>query len=194
MLWNKLTRSVEFCPLPPDARRRIEKWLKEHFDETAGSDDATSVVSCGDADFSNDIFKKLQPRFLSSSASARLAASVRAMAEEPFANELNRWLERKGLDPVAVYKGAGVTKQVWAKLRSVSEKRKPNKDTALALTIGFKMTPDEADEFLASAGYAFSPSSRRDAIVRFYLAHSDWDILGVNTALYDFGEKTLGER
>ena len=37
-------------------------------------------------------------------------------------------------------------------MRSVSERRKPNKDTALALTIGFKMTPDEADEFLASAG------------------------------------------
>lgn len=184
----------EFCPLPPDVRRRIEKWLKDHWDETAGSDDAARVVSFGDADFNDDIFKKLQPRFLSSAASARLAASIHAMAEEPFANELNCWLERKGLDPVAVYKGAGVTKQVWAKLRSVSERRKPNKDTALALTIGFKMTPDEADEFLASAGYAFSPSSRRDAIVRFYLAHSDWDILGVNTALFDFGEKPLGER
>ena len=64
----------------------------------------------------------------------------------------------------------------------------------MALAVGFKMTPDEADEFLASVGYAFSPSSRRDAIVRFYLAHADWDILGVNTALFSFGEKPLGER
>ena len=139
------------------------------------------------------------PRFQScclslSATSARLAASVRAIAEEPFANELNRWLARKGLDSVAVYKGAGVTKQVWATLRSVGKRRKPNKDTALALAIGFRMTPDEADAFLASVGYAFSPSSRRDAIVRFYLEHSDWDILGVNTALFDFGERPLGER
>ena len=185
---------AEFCPLPPDARRRIEKWLEEHLDDTAVSGDVPCVVTHDGGQSDAVAFLKIPPRCLSSAASARLAASISEMVEEPFANELNRWLERKGLDPVSVYKGAGVTKQVWAKLRSVGERRKPNKDTALALAVGFKMTPDEADAFLASAGYAFSPTSRRDAIVRFYLAHSDWDILGVNTALFDFGEKPLGER
>ena len=184
----------DFYPMPPDVRRRIEKWLREHLDETTVSDDIPCVVTHDGSDVDVDGFAKIRQRYLSPAASAKLAATIGAMAEEPFANELNRWLERKGLDPVSVYKGAGVTKQVWAKLRSVAERRKPNKDTALALTVGFKMTPDEADEFLASAGYAFSPSSRRDAIVRFYLAHSDWDILGINTALFDFGEKPLGER
>ena len=183
-----------FYPLPPDVRRRIEKWLKEHLVETAESDDIPCVVSHDGSEIDANQFVKIPPRYLSSSASTKLAATIGAMAEEPFANELNRWLERKGLDPVAVYKGAGVTKQVWAKLRSVSEMRKPSKDTALALAVGFKMTSDEADTFLASAGYAFSPTSRRDAIVRFYLAHSDWDILGINTALFDFGEKPLGDR
>ncbi len=183
---------ADFCPVPPDVRRRIEKWLKEHLDETGTSDDIPCVVSHDGEDVG--AFEKLLPRGLSSSASAKLAETIGCMADEPFANELNRWLELKGLDPVSVYKGAGVTKQVWAKLRSTGERRKPNKDTALALAIGFKMTPEEADDFLASAGYAFSPSSRRDMIVRFYLAHSDWDILGVNAALFDFGEKPLGER
>ncbi len=185
---------AEFCPLPPDVRRRIEEWLKEHLEEVSASDDIPSVVTHAGGESGINVFAKFGPRGLSSAASARLAASISGMVEEPFANELNRWLERKGLDPVSVYKGAGVTKQVWAKLRSVSEGRKPNKDTALALAVGFRMTPNEADAFLASAGYAFSPTSRRDAIVRFYLAHSDWDILGVNTALFDFGEKPLGER
>ena len=185
---------AEFHPLPPDVRRRIEKWLKEHLDETACSDDIPGVVTRDGRGSAINIFSKVPPRYLSSVASAKLAAEIGAMAEEPFANELNRWLARKGMDPVAVYKGAGVTKQVWAKLRSVTSGRKPNKDTALALTVGFKMTPGEADMFLASAGYAFSPSSRRDVIVRFYLAHSDWNILGINTALFDFGEKPLGER
>ena len=183
-----------FCPLPPEVRRRIEKWLKEHLDETSGSDDVPCVVTHEGSSFKASVFERIIPHGLSSVASAKLAATIGEMSEEPFANELNRWLERKGLDPVSVYKGAGVTKQVWAKLRSVGERRKPNKDTALALTVGFKMTPDEADVFLASAGYAFSPSSRRDTIVRFYLAHADWDILGINTALFDFGEKPLGER
>ncbi len=185
----------DFYPLPPDVRRRIEKWLKEHLDETEVSDsDVPCVVTRDGGDFAVNVFSKIPPRGLSSTASARLAATIGAMTEEPFANALNRWLARKGMDPVAVYKGAGVTKQVWAKLRSVAGGRRPNKDTAMALTVGFKMTPDEADEFLASVGYAFSPSSRRDAIVRFYLAHADWDILGVNTALFSFGEKPLGER
>lgn len=52
----------EFRPLPSDARRRIEKWRKEHLDEIAIPDYATSVVSCCDADFNDDIFKKLQPQ------------------------------------------------------------------------------------------------------------------------------------
>ena len=185
----------DFYPLPPDVRRRIEKWLKEHLDETEVSDgDIPCVVVRDGSDLDVDAFRKIKPCHLSPAASAKLAAAIGTMAEEPFANELNRWLARKGMDPVAVYKGAGVTKQVWAKLRSVAERRRPNKDTAMALTVGFKMTPDEADEFLASVGYAFSPSSRRDVIVRFYLAHADWDILGVNTALFSFGEKPLGER
>ena len=185
---------AEFFPLPPDVRRRIEKWLKEHLEELSASDDIPSVVTHDGGESDINAFARLRPHGLSPTASARLAASMSEMVEEPFANELNRWLERKGLDAVSVYKGAGVTKQVWAKLRSVSEMRKPSKDTALALAVGFRMTPDEADAFLASAGYAFSPTSRRDAIVRFYLAHSDWDILGINTALFSFGEKPLGER
>ena len=184
----------EFYPLPPEVRRRIEKWLKEHLDDMAVPDDIPCVVTHDGGESDTSAFLKFPPHGLSSSAAARLAASISEMVEEPFANELNRWLERKGVDPVSVYKGAGVTKQVWAKLRSVSERRKPNKDTALALAIGFKMTPTEADTFLASVGYAFSPTSRRDAIVRFFLAHSDWDILGINTALFDFGEKPLGGR
>lgn len=185
---------AEFYPIAPDVRRRIEKWLEEHRDATGSPDDVPCVVVNEGSGFTESLLERLVPRRLSPAASVRLSAEVAAMHDEPFANELNRWLERKGLDPVAVYKGAGVTKQVWAKLRSAASGRKPNKDTALALTVGFRMNPDEADEFLSSAGYAFSPSSRRDAIVRFYLANADWDILGVNSALFDFGEKPLGER
>ena len=185
---------AEFYPMPPDVRKRIEKWLKEHVDEVGSSDDVPCVVVHEDSGFTATLLEKLVPRRLSPTASAALAAKLEAMHDEPFANVLNRWIERKGLDPVAVYKGAGVTKQVWAKLRSAAGGRRPNKDTALALAVGFRMTPEEADEFLSSAGYAFSPSSRRDAIVRFYLANADWDTLGVNSALFEFGEKPLGER
>ena len=185
---------AEFYPMPPDVRKRIEKWLKEHVDEVGSSDDVPCVVVHEDSGFTATLLEKLVPRRLSPTASAALASKLEAMHDEPFANVLNRWIERKGLDPVAVYKGAGVTKQVWAKLRSAAGGRRPNKDTALALAVGFRMTPEEADEFLSSAGYAFSPSSRRDAIVRFYLANADWDILGVNSALFEFGEKPLGER
>lgn len=184
----------DFQPLPPDVRKRIEKWLKEHMDEAGSPDEGSCVAVGGDSGFSASLLERLLKRRLSPAASSILAKKMAAMRDEPFANVLNRWTERKEMDPVAVYKGSGVTKQVWAKLRSAAGGRRPNKDTALALAVGFRMTPEEADEFLSSAGYAFSPSSRRDAIVRFYLANADWDILGVNSALFGFGEKPLGER
>ena len=122
----------EFYPLPPDVRRRIEMWLKEHLVETADSDDIPCVVTHDGGEPDVRTFARFPPCGLSPAASAKLAASIGAMVEEPFANELNRWLERKGVDPVSVYKGAGVTKQVWAKLRSVSENSTESSRTAAA--------------------------------------------------------------
>lgn len=112
---------------------------------------------------------------------------------EPFCNVLNRWLTRTGLDPVAVYTGADVTKQTWGKLRSTAETRRPSRGTALALVVGFRLGSAEAVEFLAEAGYAFS-NSRRDLIVRFFVEQGVFNIHEVNAALIEFGEKPLNER
>ena len=62
----------EFCPLPPDVRRRIEKWLKEHLDESAGADDVPCVVSRDGSDLNVDALAKIPPRRLSSSPSTNL--------------------------------------------------------------------------------------------------------------------------
>jgi len=59
---------AEFYPLPLDLRRRIEKWLKEHLDEMAVSDDIPCVVTRNGSNFDHSTFAKIQPRYLSSTA------------------------------------------------------------------------------------------------------------------------------
>ena len=79
----------EFYPLPPDVRRRIEKWLKEHLEETTDSDDIPCVVTHDGGEPDARTFARFPPCGLSPTASAKLAASISAMVEEPFVNELN---------------------------------------------------------------------------------------------------------
>ena len=55
---------AEFYPLPPDARRRIEKWLKEHLEELSASDDIPSVVTHDGGESDINAFARLRPHGL----------------------------------------------------------------------------------------------------------------------------------
>ena len=69
---------ADFYPMPPDVRKRIEKWLKEHEDEVGSSDDVPSVVVNEGSGFTASLLEKLAPRRLSPTASAALAAKPEA--------------------------------------------------------------------------------------------------------------------
>ena len=62
----------------------------------------------------------------------------------------------------------------------------------LALSIGLKLTVEDAQDLLARAGFAFSPCDTRDLIVRYFLEKGEHDIATVNAALYDFEQGLLG--
>lgn len=111
--------------------------------------------------------------------------------DKPFSAHLFRMIDNRGLTDAEVYKGALLDRKLFSKIRN-GNNYTPRKATILALAISLKLSLDETQDLLQSAGYALSDSSEVDIIVGYFLDHKIFDIFKVNEALYSFGLKGLG--
>ncbi|MDD2522090.1 MAG: macro domain-containing protein [Anaerolineaceae bacterium] len=111
--------------------------------------------------------------------------------EKTFSEAVLSIIDAKGMTDVEAYRGSNLDRRLFSKIRSKT-RYNPSKSTVLALTIGLKLSVEEAEDLLARAGFAFSPCNKRDLIVRYFLEHGEHDIARVNGALYDFDQELLG--
>ena len=98
---------------------------------------------------------------------------------------------QKGYTDVDVYKRANVDRKHFSKIRTDKD-YVPKKRTALAFALALKLNIDEAKDFLGRAGYAFSPSSKTDLIVQYFIENQVYEIMTINLALYEHNEPLLG--
>lgn len=110
--------------------------------------------------------------------------------QETFSGFLFRLIDEQGLSDVQVYKRANMDRKLFSKIRSIPGYT-PAKKTVLALCVALSLPVGEARELLRRAGYAFSPCSKTDLIVSYFLEAGHADIFTVNEALFSFGEDTL---
>ncbi len=111
--------------------------------------------------------------------------------EKTFSESVLNLIDAKGMTDTETYKRSNIDRRLFSKIRS-NRAYAPSKSTVLALTIGLRLSVQEAQDLLARAGFAFSPCDKRDLIVRYYLERGDHDIAKVNAALYDFDQSLLG--
>ena len=119
---------------------------------------------------------------------------VKSAAEEKtesFGECLFRLIDERNCTDVEVYKRANVNRRLISRLRINPEKH-VDKSTAFALAIGLRLTYEETKEFIALAGWAFSPNYKFDRIVRFFLENGKYDIDEINDVLYVYTGKSLG--
>ena len=77
-------------------------------------------------------------------------------------------------------------------LAILSEADKNDIPLALAFALALKLNIDEAKDFLGRAGYAFSPSSKTDLIVQYFIENEVYEIMTINLALCQHNEPLLG--
>jgi O-acetyl-ADP-ribose deacetylase (regulator of RNase III) len=112
-------------------------------------------------------------------------------ATDTFSQSVLKWIDRKGLYDVDVYKKANLDRKLFSKLRG-NKDYSPKKQTAIALAIALELSTDETNDLLARAGYALSPCSRFDLIISYFIGKGNYNIFEINQALFAFGEDLLG--
>lgn len=114
-----------------------------------------------------------------------------ASLDKGFSETLLDLIDERGLTDAAVYRRANMSRQHFSKIRSNPAYR-PGKPTVLALAVALELPVDQAETLLARAGYAFSPSSAADVIVRWFIENGRYDVFEINEALYAYDQRLLG--
>ncbi len=103
-----------------------------------------------------------------------------------FHEVLFEMIEESGMTDVEVYKRANIDRKLFSKIRS-NPAYHPGKSTVLALAISMRLDIEETEDLLSRAEYAFSPGSKSDVIVRYFIERGVHDIHTINIALYEHG-------
>ena len=138
-------------------------------------------------------------------ASRRLAPSPCAMVEdtlalpdigehikldESFSVKLLKLIDAKGMEDVACYKKANVSKQTWYKILS-DPHYKPSKKTVISFAVALGLTLTETQNLLSSVGFALSDSNLFDVIIKYCLTHNVYDVHDIDTVLFHYDQETL---
>lgn len=165
--------------LEPTRVYSLQKYLKKHFSE----------------DSEVPLYAQLDSYRMRQSMAAEtfvLPSEERLdQLEETFSQALLRLIDEKGLSDTTAYKRANIDRKLFSKIRSDAH-YKPKKSTALAFAIALALDPEEADDFLMTAGFRLSRSSKSDVLIRFFLEQGNPDIHEINEALFFYQLPLLG--
>lgn len=169
------------------SRMRRSRHIRDWIDDSREGEDAAgsvcSVLSCeDDADAFGDLSEVTPP--------PTLEEMMRDM-DDGFAVTLLKLIDLKGMEDVACYKKANVSKQTWYKIQNEKNYR-PGKTTVLSFAIALELTLSETEALLATAGYALSRSSKFDVIIMYFIMTGNYDIYEIDQTLFQFDQPTLG--
>ena len=111
---------------------------------------------------------------------------------DTFQQKLFELIDASGMDDVTVYKKANIDRKVFSRIRCKKDYR-PKKRTAVAFAIALELDMPTMKDLLARAEIAFSPSSKFDLIITYFVTHGIYDIFEINAALFKYGQPILGE-
>lgn len=132
------------------------------------------------------------PAALPNMAGKSLDEVLSGAAGKSFQQRLFELIDRSGMDDVSVYKKANIDRKVFSRIRCKTDYR-PKKKTAVAFAIALKLDMPTMLDLLSRAEIAFSPSSKFDLIITYFVTNGNYDIYEINAALFKYGQPILGE-
>lgn len=112
--------------------------------------------------------------------------------DKSFAETLFFYIDKKGLTDVECYKRANVDKKTFSKIKC-NKNYRPSKVTAVSFAIALRLTLEETDHLLRTAGLSLSRSNKFDVIIQYFLITGNYQsIHDVNETLYQLDQVTLG--
>ena len=121
----------------------------------------------------------------------RLAERLKHLSDT-FSEYLLYLIESKGMTNAEVYKRAIVDKKTFSKIKNNRDAH-PQKITAMCLCVGAMLNIDESRDLLARAGYALSPSDKRDVIFSYFIENRIYDMIELDIQLEEHGQQCLIE-
>ena len=153
---------------------RLDAYIKQYYMEPSGS-----TPACQDIPVHGLAKESLSPK---------QAASLREIMEElgaSFHEKLFQLIKNSGMTDAEVYKLADIDRKLFSKIRS-NPAYHPRKETVIALAVALKLDLDGTEDLMSRAGYALSPSSREDLVVKFFIENRIYDIDAIHEAIQEF--------
>ena len=110
-----------------------------------------------------------------------------------FAERLLDLIDKTGKKDSEIYNRANVSRQHFSKIRNNPD-YKPTKPTAVAFAIALELDLEQTKDLIGRAGYALTNSSKFDVIIRFFIESGNYNMMDINTALFEFDQALLGSQ
>ena len=107
--------------------------------------------------------------------------------KDPFGVYLLYLIRSKGKTNAEVYRKALISRKSFFKLNKDPENYHPDKITALQYCVGAELSIDETKDLLARAGYALSPSDKRDVIFSYFITHGVYSMYEIDIKVEEYG-------
>ena len=171
---------------------KISNFRKRRAQKKKAAEDAQALQNLDETDVEHiDLSKMKETRIergmSSTKAINRNIDDLMGQMEETFSQRLLRMIDERGMTDAEAYTKAYVDRRHFSKIRK-DVNYAPNKKTVLAFTIALELSLDEAKDWLRSAGFALSRSSKTDIIVAYFLQNKIYDMFEINDVLYAYGQ------
>ena len=108
-----------------------------------------------------------------------------------FTETLLKLIDQSGKKDSEIYKKANISKQHFSKIKNNSH-YKPTKETAISFALALELDVAQTNDLIGRAGYTLSNSSKFDLIIRYFIETRNYNVLEINTVVYEFVQRLLG--
>lgn len=142
----------------------------------------------------SDVYTEAVFSSMPMAAAKPAAASLEERLRETdagFTETLLKLIDQTGKKDSEIYNRANISRQHFSKIRN-NPNYKPTKATALAFAIALELDMEQTRDLIGRAGYALTNSSKFDVIIRYFIEQGNYNIMEINTTLFEFDQSLLG--